>query len=134
MIDTTRIHLARAYVAAYDALEASDHQADLQALRDIDEQRIALVERIGERENALKKAQEAMFAFDVAMAPEPEEGPSAAGLSDPVIEEVVFDAPVSDVVSVCDADFTPSEPAEMEEFSTPRANGAGIIEENTYAG
>ena len=134
MIDTTRIHLARAYVAAYDALEAHEHQADLQALRQIDEQRIALVERIGEREDALRKAQEAMFAFDAAMVDEPEESQPEAIVSDPVIDEVMFDEAVSDVVSVCDADYAPNEPAEPEEFSTPRANGAGIIEENTYAG
>ena len=134
MIDTTRIHLARAYVAAYDALEAPEHQADLQALRQIDEQRIALVERIGEREDALRKAQEAMFAFDAAMVAEPEESQPEAIVSDPVIDEVVFDADVPELVSVCDADYAPSEPAELEEFSTPRANGAGLIEENTYAG
>lgn len=134
MIDTTRIHLARAYVAAYDELEAPAHQADLQALREIDEQRIALVERIGDREEALRSAQEAMFAFDAAMTPEPEENPSAVILSDPVIDEVIFDEAVSDVVSICDADYTPAEPSEPEEFSTPRANGAGIIEENTNAG
>lgn len=134
MIDMTRIHLARAYVAAYDELEAPAHQTDLQALREIDEQRIALVERIGEREDALRRAQEAMFAFDAAMIAQPEEGPSEAIQSDPVIDEVMFDATVSDLVSVCDADYTPAEPAEPEEFSTPRANGAGIIEENTYAG
>jgi hypothetical protein len=93
-----RITLARAYVATYDALEGSEHQADLAALRDLDDARMGLVTRIQAREAAYLSAQTLLVAFD---------------------EHLPADAD-SDIAEIGIADMI----REIDEYGSVRANGA----------
>ena len=130
----TRIALARAYVAAHDALESLMHQEDLETLRRMDATRLELVTRIEAREQAYTAAQEALFAHDIA-ATEPE--PT-------VVEQAELDD-IFEPAAIADAEPTEEpdgygyidEPApvvalEEDEYATPRPNGLQT-EETTYA-
>ena len=133
----TRIALARAYVAAHDALESLMHQEDLETLRRMDATRLELVTRIEAREQAYTAAQEALFAHDIA-ATEPE--PT-------VVEQAELDD-IFEPAAIADAEPEPAEeppnvwvhgdPAPVvaleteDEYATPRPNGLQT-EETTYA-
>lgn len=93
-----RITLARAYVATYDALEGSEHQSDLAALRDLDDARVGLVTRIQAREAAYLSAQTLLVQFD---------------------EHLPADAD-SDIAEIGIADMI----REIDEYGSVRANGA----------
>lgn len=54
---TDRLEAARAFVAAGDALNSPEHQADVEKLREISN-------RVSEREEAFRDAQDALFDAD----------------------------------------------------------------------
>jgi len=85
-----RIELARAYVQAHDELAGEKHQGDLAALRRLDDERLALVTRIGEREAAYVAAQAALFAHDVEHTLSAEAEPTPESVLD--AETEIFDA------------------------------------------
>lgn len=123
----TRIALARAYVAAHDALEGAEHQNDLAALREMDATRLELAGRIEAREQAYTLAQEALFAHDIAAAqpaPTVVEQVEAEQIFEP---EAIADAePVSEPeepYNVWMDDPAPVVAMEEDEYATPRPNG-----------
>ena len=129
----TRIALARAYVAAHDALEGPEHQNDLARLREMDATRLELVGRIEAREQSFTLAQEALFAHDIAATqPTVAEQVEAEQIFEP---EAIFDAEPTEEPTVWMADPAPvvamEENAE-DEYATPRPNGAQF-EEVTHA-
>jgi hypothetical protein len=88
-----RIELARAYVQAHDELAGEKHQGDLAALRRLDDERLALVTRIGEREAAYVAAQAALFAHDVEHTLSAEAEPTPESVLDAETEiSEIFDA------------------------------------------
>ena len=120
----TRIALARAYVAAHDALEGLEHQNDLAALREMDATRLELAGRIEAREQAYTLAQEALFAHDIA-ATQPT-------VVEQVEAEQIFEPePVEEPNGYMD-DPAPVVALEEDEYATPRPNGLQT-EETTYA-
>jgi hypothetical protein len=88
-----RIELARAYVHAHDELAGEKHQGDLAALRQMDDERLALAVRIEEREAAYTAAQAALFAHDEehTLSAEPEPTPESVLDAEIEISEI-FDA------------------------------------------
>jgi hypothetical protein len=88
-----RIELARAYVHAHDELAGEKHQGDLAALRQMDDERLALAVRIEEREAAYVTAQAALFAHDEehTLSVEPEPTPESVLDAEIEISEI-FDA------------------------------------------
>ena len=122
----TRIALARAYVAAHDALEGQEHQNDLAALREMDATRLELAGRIEAREQAYTLAQEALFAHDIA-ATQPT-------VVEQVKAEQIFEPEPVEEPNVWMDDPAPVVALETfeEEYATPRPNGLQT-EETTYA-
>jgi len=126
----TRIALARAYVAAHDALEGQEHQNDLARLREMDATRLELVGRIEAREGAFTMAQEALFAHDIA-ATQPTVVEQAE-LDDIFEPEAIFDAEPTEEPNGYMDDPSPVVALEEDEYATPRPNGLQT-EETTYA-
>ena len=88
-----RIELARAYVHAHDELAGEKHQGDLAALRQMDDERLALAVRIEEREAAYVTAQAALFAHDEEHTLSAEPEPTPESVFDAEIEtSEIFDA------------------------------------------
>jgi hypothetical protein len=88
-----RIELARAYVQAHDELAGEKHQGDLAALRQMDDERLALAVRIEERETAYTAAQAALFAHDEEHTLSVEPEPTPESVLDAEIEtSEIFDA------------------------------------------
>jgi hypothetical protein len=88
-----RIELARAYVHAHDELAGEKHQGDLAALRQMDDERLALAVRIEEREAAYTAAQAALFAHDEEHTLSVEPEPTPESVLDAEIEtSEIFDA------------------------------------------
>jgi hypothetical protein len=87
-----RIELARAYVHAHDELAGEKHQGDLAALRQMDDERLALAVRIEEREAAYTAAQAALFAHDEEHTLSAEPEPTPESVLDAKIETEIFDA------------------------------------------
>jgi hypothetical protein len=87
-----RIELARAYVHAHDELAGEKHQGDLAALRQMDDERLALAVRIEEREAAYTAAQAALFAHDEEHTLSAEPEPTPESVLDAEIETEIFDA------------------------------------------
>lgn len=113
---TDRLEAARAFVAAGDALNSPEHQADVEQLREISN-------RVTARQEAYDAAQEALFAADRTCAPADNVQAEAVlfggsnGVSPPVPDyEGVLD--VSNTMTV-GWGATPT-----DEFSSNRANGA----------
>ena len=132
----TRIALARAYVAAHDALEGPEHQNDLAALREMDATRLELVGRIEAREQSFTMAQEALFAYDIAATqPEPTvvEQVEAEQIFEPAAIADAEPEPAEEPYNVwMDGDPAPVVALEEDEYATPRPNGLQT-EETTYA-
>ena len=132
----TRIALARAYVAAHDALEGQEHQNDLAALREMDVARFDLANRIEAREQAYTLAQEALFAHDIAATqPEPTvvEQVEAEQIFEPAAIADAEPEPAEEPYNVwMDGDPAPVVALEEDEYATPRPNGLQT-EETTYA-
>lgn len=128
----TRIALARAYVAAHDALEGPEHQNDLARLREMDVARFDLAGRIEAREGAYTLAQEALFAHDIAATqPEPTVVEQAE-LNDIFEPAAIADAEPEEPYNVWMDDPAPVVAMEEDEYATPRPNGLQT-EETTYA-
>ena len=131
----TRIALARAYVAAHDALEGQEHQNDLAALREMDVARFDLANRIEAREQAYTLAQEALFAHDIA-ATQPEPTVAEQVEAEQIFEPAaIADAEPTEEPNVWMDDPAPVVAVETEtedEYATPRPNGLQT-EEITYA-
>jgi hypothetical protein len=88
-----RIELARAYVQAHDELAGEKHQGDLAALRQMDDERLALAVRIEEREAAYVTAQAVLFAHDEEHTLSAEPEPTPESVLDAEIEtSEIFDA------------------------------------------
>ena len=88
-----RIELARAYVHAHDELAGEKHQGDLAALRQMDDERLALAVRIEEREATYVTAQAALFAHDEEHTLSAEPEPTPESVLDAEIEtSEIFDA------------------------------------------
>ena len=130
----TRIALARAYVAAHDALEGSEHQNDLAALREMDATRLELAGRIEAREQAYTAAQEALFAHDIAATqPTIVEQVEAEQIFEPAAIADAEPEPAEEPYNVwMDGDPAPVVALEEDEYATPRPNGLQT-EETTYA-
>ena len=134
----TRIALARAYVAAHDALEGQEHQNDLAALREMDATRLELAGRIEAREQAYTLAQEALFAHDIAAAqpaPTVVEQVEAEQIFEPAAIADAEPEPAEEPYNVWMDDPAPVVALEAEaedEYATPRPNGLQT-EETTYA-
>lgn len=111
---TDRLEAARAFVAAGDALNSPEHQADVEQLREISN-------RVTARQEAYDAAQEALFACDRAEKP----------ADNAEAEAVLFGEPpaAESAESILDGNrmnsmtlgwgYTPT-----DEFSSSRANGA----------
>ena len=121
----TRIALARAYVAAHDALEGSEHQDDLAALREMDATRLELAGRIEAREQAYIAAQEALFAHDIAATqPTVVEQVEAEQIFEPAAIADAEPEPAEEPYNVwMDGDPAPVVALEEDEYATPRPNG-----------
>jgi len=130
----TRIALARAYVAAHDALEGQEHQNDLAALREMDATRLELAGRIEAREQAYTLAQEALFAHDIAATqPTVVEQVEAEQIFEPAAIADAEPEPAEEPYNVwMDGDPAPVVALEEDEYATPRPNGLQT-EETTYA-
>ena len=128
----TRIALARAYVAAHDALEGQEHQNDLAALREMDVARFDLANRIEAREQAYTAAQEALFAHDIAATQPAPTLVEQAELDDIFEPAAVFDAEPTEEPNGYMDDPAPVVALEEDEYATPRPNGLQT-EETTYA-
>lgn len=126
----TRIALARAYVAAHDALEGPEHQNDLARLREMDVARFDLAGRIEAREQAYTLAQETLFAHDIAATqPTVVEQVEAEQIFEPA---AIADAEPEEPYNVWMDDPAPVVAMEEDEYATPRPNGLQT-EETTYA-
>ena len=116
---TDRLEAARAFVAAGDALNSPEHQADVEQLREISN-------RVTARQEAYDAAQEALFAADRTCAPADNVQAEAVlfggsnGVSPPVPPA---DEPTESVVDV-EQYFRPIFGTQADEFSSSRANGA----------
>jgi hypothetical protein len=130
----TRIALARAYVAAHDALEGQEHQNDLAWLREMDATRLELVGRIEAREGAFTMAQEALFAHDIAATQPAPTVVEQAELDDIFEPAAIADAEPEEPYNVWMDDPSPVVALEEpeDEYATPRPNGLQT-EETTYA-
>ena len=130
----TRIALARAYVAAHDALEGPEHQNDLARLREMDATRLELVGRIEAREQSFTLAQEALFAHDIAATqPTIVEQVEAEQIFEPAAIADAEPEPAEEPYNVwMDGDPAPVVALEEDEYATPRPNGLQT-EETTYA-
>jgi len=122
----TRIALARAYVAAHDALEGPEHQNDLAALREMDVARFDLANRIEAREQAYTLAQEALFAHDIAATqPTVVEQAELDDIFEPAAIADAEPEPAEEPYNVwMDGDPAPVVALEEDEYATPRPNGA----------